>query len=146
MLRTASIKLRTNSQQSQALTDLRAAYAEACNRLVPEVMANRCWNRVVLHHKAYYRLRRETPLGSQLVCNAIFTVSKAYQSQKELGNIKKDMPLPLVSFARTSVHFDTRTYSMRGECVSLYTLAGRQRTIEDASGNEKSASVEVKVR
>jgi len=126
MLRTASIKLRINSQQSQAFSELRAAYADACNLLVPEVIANRRWNRVALHHKAYYRLRAETRLGSQMVCNVIFTLSKAYQSQKELGKIKKDLPIPAVSFARTSVHFE-RTYSMRGEYVSLYTLAGRQK-------------------
>src|SRR5262249_50548929 len=50
------------TNKARLFLTLRAAYADACNLLVPNVMANRCLNRVVLHHKTYYRLRRETPL------------------------------------------------------------------------------------
>jgi len=125
MLRTASIRLDVSSEQAAALTALQAAYADACNRLVPIVMAHRCWNRVDLHHLAYARLRKETPLGAQMVCNAIFSVCKAYKAQKELGRIKKDEPVPVVHFDRASVHFDKRTYAIKGERLSLYTLSGR---------------------
>jgi putative transposase len=125
MLRTASIRLNVSPDQAAALTALQSAYADACNRLVPMVMEHRCWNRVALHQLAYARLRKETPLGSQMVCNAIFSVCKAYQAQKELGRIKKDAPVPVVRFDRASVHFDKRTYSLKGERLSLYTLSGR---------------------
>jgi len=107
------------------LAALQAAYADACNRLVPTVVEHRCWNRVALHHLAYARLRKETPLGAQMVCNAIFSVCKAYKAQKELGRIRKDAPVPAVHFNRASVHFDKRTYSIHGERLSLYTLSGR---------------------
>ena len=125
MLRTASIRLNVSPDQAAALAALQAAYADACNRLVPTVVEHRCWNRVDLHHLAYARLRKETPLGAQMVCNAIFSVCKAYKSQKELGRIKKDEPVPVVHFDRASVHFDKRTYSIHGERLSLYTLSGR---------------------
>jgi IS605 OrfB family transposase len=125
MLRTASIRLNVDPNQAAALTALQSAYAEACNSLVPIVMEHRCWNRVALHHLAYAKLRKETPLGSQMVCNAIFSVCKAYKAQKELGRIKKDAPVPAIRFKRASVHFDKRTYSFKGERLSLYTLSGR---------------------
>jgi putative transposase len=125
MLRTTSIRLNVGPDQAAALAALQAAYADACNRLVPTVVEHRCWNRVALHHLAYARLRKETPLGAQMVCNAIFSVCKAYKAQKELGRIRKDAPVPAVHFNRASVHFDKRTYSIHGERLSLYTLSGR---------------------
>ena len=125
MLRTASIRLNVDPEQAAALMALQSAYADACNRLVPTVVEHRCWNRVALHHLAYARLRKETPLGAQMVCNAIFSVCKAYKAQKELGRIRKDAPVPAVHFNRASVHFDKRTYSIHGERLSLYTLSGR---------------------
>jgi len=125
MLRTASIRLNVSPDQAAALMALQSAYADACNRLVPMVMEHRCWNRVALHQLAYARLRKETPLGSQMVCNAIFSVCKAYKEQKELGRIKKDATVQAIRFDRASVHFDKRTYSIKEERLSLYTLSGR---------------------
>jgi len=125
MLRTASIRLDVSHDQAAALAALQAAYADACNRLVPMVTEHRCWNRVALHQLSYARLREETPLGAQMVCNAIFSVCKAYKAQKESGRIKKGAPVPVVHFDRASVHFDKRTYSIKGERLSLYTLSGR---------------------
>jgi putative transposase len=125
MLRTASIRLDVTPQQAAALTALRAAYAEACNRLVPLVREHRLWNRVGLHQRGYSDLRAGTPLGSQMCCNAIFSVCKAYRAQKTLGRIRQNEPVPEIRFDRGSVHFDKRTYTLKDERLSLYTLAGR---------------------
>jgi putative transposase len=127
MLRTASIRLNVTSEQAARLSALRTAYAEACNRLVPLVQAERCWNRVALHRLGYRRLRQETSLGAQMVCNAIFSVCKAYRSQQAAGRIAPDTPVPILRFNRASVHFDHRTYTLKGEVVSLNTLQGRMR-------------------
>ncbi len=124
MLKTISLKLKTTDEQALALSVLQSAYSDACNRLVPIVVENRCWNRVALHNFAYSGLRESTPLGSQMCCNAIFSVCKAYKSQKALRKIKKDR-VPEINFGRTSVHFDKRTYSFKGSLLSLYTLTGR---------------------
>jgi putative transposase len=123
MMRTASIKLDVTDSQANRLAELRKAYADACNRLVPIVREHRCWNRVGLHQRTYNDLREATPLGSQMCCNAIFSVCKAYKSQKALGRIRQDVPD--IRFDRASVHFDKRTSSLKGETVSLYTLDGR---------------------
>jgi IS605 OrfB family transposase len=124
MLRTASIKLVPSAEQAGALAALHSAFGDGCNRMVPDVIAYRCWNRVALHHLVYRRIREETSLGAQMVCNAIFAVAKAYRSQKQLGKITKEV-VPRIRFDRASVHFDKRTYSLKGEALSLYTLEGR---------------------
>ena len=124
-MRTASIKLGVTPEQAQRLAALRAAYADSCNRLVPTVIEHRCWNRVALHQLSYTRLRQETPLGAQMVCNTIFSVCKAYRAQSKLGRIRAGALVPAIRFERTSVHFDKRTYTLKGETVSLNTLKGR---------------------
>jgi putative transposase len=126
VLRTASIRLNVTCAEAAALHALRTAYADACNRLVPIVREHRCWNRVGLHNHAYSRLRAETPLGSQMACNAIYSVCKAYKAQKALGRISKDA-VPLVRFDRASVHYDKRTYTLKADALSLNTLEGRIR-------------------
>src|SRR6266481_6620969 len=119
VMRTACIRLNVTPQQAARLGALRTAYADACNRLVPLVQAARCWNRVALHQLGYRALRQETSLGAQMACNAIFSVCKAYRSQRALGRIPQDTPVPPLSFHRTSVHCDHRTYTLKGETVSL---------------------------
>jgi putative transposase len=46
---TASVKLATVPERSAALPAVRAAYADACARLVPVVRESRVWNSVGLH-------------------------------------------------------------------------------------------------
>jgi IS605 OrfB family transposase len=125
MLRTACIRLNVTPEQGERLSALRAAYAEACNRLVPLVQNARCWNRVALHQLGYRLLRQETSLGAQMACNAIFSVCKAYRAQRALGRIASDRAVPALSFSHASVHFDHRTYTLKGEAVTLNTLQGR---------------------
>lgn len=125
MLRTASIKIKTTDEQSKKLHDVRFAYVDACNKLVPIVIENRCWNRVALHNLAYYDIRQNSTLGSQMVCNAIYSVCKAYKSQKALGKIKIDKPVPVISFKNSSIHFDKRTYTIIDNNITLYTLDKR---------------------
>ena len=126
MLRTVPIKLILTKKETDRLMSLRQEYARACNMIVPEVITSRCWNRVALHKSVYSTLRSTTKLGSQMVCNAIFSVCKAYQAQKELGRIQIDKPVPKIAFNQASVHFDKRTYTLtKSGQVSLYTLDGR---------------------
>lgn len=122
MKQTVSIKLKTTQKHSQALSDLQTEYNHTCNLIVPFVCKNRCWNRVALHHLAYYKVREQSKLGSQMVCIAIKTVADAYKVLKP----KKKEDVPAVAFKITSgVHFDARTFSVKDEMLSLYTLSGR---------------------
>lgn len=122
MQRTISIKLQTTNEQSVDLTRLQTEFNKACNQIVPVAAENRCWNRLALHHLSYYKIRATTNLGSQMVCNAIKAVCDSFKALK----IKKSENIPLINFApRSSVHFDKRTYSLKKNVISLYTLSGR---------------------
>lgn len=143
MLRTASIKLILTKEEAVFLKLLRQEYLNACNLIVPEVVKSRCWNRVALHKLVYNQLRSTTKLGSQMACNAIFSVCKAYQSQKELGKIKIDSSIPSIAFNKGSVHFDKRTYSLtKSGKLSLYTLNGRIK-VEFTLGDHQKKLLEV---
>ena len=122
MKRTISIRLETCSLQDRKFYDLQDAYCKACNLIVPAVIENRCWNRFSLHHLVYSHVRQNSPLGSQMVCNAIFSVCKAYRVKAILPNEE----VPLIEFRQNrSIHFDKRTYKIKGEILSLYTLEKR---------------------
>ena len=122
MQRTISILLETRQEESKQFSQLQEAYHSACNQIVPDVIANRCWNRVALHRLVYTKMRSISPLGSQMICNAIFSVCKAYKAK----SIFPEEEVPKVFFHKgKSVHFDKRTYSIKGEFISLYTLGKR---------------------
>lgn len=125
MFRTVSIKVEADAAAQAELVALQAAYAAACNLLVPTVIESRCWNRYGLHALAYRRLRCETPLGAQMCCNVLRSVTAAYKTLKANGQMPKGAPVPAISFRRGAVHFDKRTYTLRGDRLSLNTLGGR---------------------
>lgn len=122
-------------QQAQRLAELQHAFAAVCNALAPMVQQTRCWNRVALHHMAYKQLRQQFPdIGSQMVCNAIYSVSRScrlvYQHPQSPFNLARlgDKPLPRVHFLPQSpVYFDRHTLSIKDGQVSMYTLDGRMR-------------------
>ena len=125
MKRTISIRLDTTTEQEILLLQLQEAYHSACNQIVPDAMANRCWNRVALHGLVYSKIRQTSLLGSQMVCNAIYSVCKAYQAK----TIFPKQEVPQIHFHKgRSVHFDKRTYSIKNGIISLYTLGKRIKT------------------
>lgn len=127
--------LNASPEQLTKLLELQETFAKVCNTLAPVVQATRCWNRVALHHMTYKTMRERFPeLGSQMVCNAIYSVSRAsrlvFQHPRSPFNLTKlgDKPLPLLQFAATCpVYFDRHTLSMKPGQLSLYTLDGRMR-------------------
>lgn len=132
---TLHILLKTTAEQQARLNELQLAFAEVCNVLAPMVQRTACWNRVALHHQAYRPLRQQFPaLGSQMICNAVYSVSRAcrqvYQHPQSPFNIQRlaGKPLPLVKFLPQSpVYFDRHTLSLKDGVASMYTLDGRMR-------------------
>ena len=132
---TISVPLDTTPEQHARLLALQAAFAQVCNALAPVVRDTRVWNRVALHHMAYKALRDRFPaIGSQMVCNAIYSVSRACRtvfqtpgSPFHLSNLA-GRPLPLLRFSDTCpVYFDRHTLSLKQGQASMYTLDGRMR-------------------
>lgn len=129
------ISVKPSPEQHTRLVALQGLFAEVCNALVPMVRQTRVWNRVALHHMAYKAMRERYPaLGSQMVCNAIYSVSRAcrmlFQAPASPFNVARqpERPLPLLRFAENCpVYFDRHTLSLREGQASLFTLDGRMR-------------------
>ena len=129
------VRLQTDSSQHKRLVELQQAFAQVCNTLAPLAQRTGCWNRVALHHMAYRGLREQFPgLGSQMVCNAIYSVSRAcrfvYQHPRSPFNAMRlaGKPLPKVQFLpQAPVYFDRHTLSLKDGQVSMFTLDGRMR-------------------
>jgi hypothetical protein len=130
-----TIPLSTTPEHMARLRLLQQTFAEVCNALAPVVRDTRCWNRVALHHMMYKTLREQFPqLGSQMVCNAIYSVSRTsrlvFQSEQSPFNVQLlgEKPLPLLQFLNTApVYFDRHTLSLKQGSLSMYTLDGRMR-------------------
>jgi hypothetical protein len=141
-----TINLNLSVEQSNSLRALQTSFAEVCNTLTPIVQQTRCWNRVGLHHMAYRTLRERFPqLGSQMVCNAIYSVSRAcrqvYQNPNSPYFIGKrsDAIIPLLRFSDTApVYFDKHTLSIKDNELSMFTLDGRIRFQINLSDTDKA--------
>ncbi len=140
------ITLNTTPAQAESLAALQRLFSEACNSLAPIMQETRCWNRVALHHLAYKGLRERYPeLGSQMACNAIYSVSRSarivYQHPQSPWNIARDpaKKLPLLQFLPDApVYFDRHTLSLKAGQLSLFTLDGRMRfQLDLAAADEK---------
>ena len=129
------IPLNTSSEQTARLEALQRGFAQVCNALSPVVQQTRVWNRVALHHLAYRQLREQFPeMGSQMVCNAIYSVSRTcrlvFQHPDSPFSLVRlgDKPLPLLRFADgCPVYFDRHTLSLKAGQLSMFTLDGRMR-------------------
>lgn len=120
MKRTIAVKLTITESEAQALAALQDKFSAACNRAAAIALAKKERNRVRLHHLCYYSLRKELPdLGAQMCCNAI---AKTAQALKSLQH-----PQAVLFKNGCSVHFDKRTYSLKGQTLSLFTLQKRIR-------------------
>lgn len=127
--------LHANPQQAERLKRLQEEFAQVCNAIAPQAQRTHCWNRVALHHMVYRDMRERYPaLGSQMVCNAIYAVSRTcravYQSPGSPFHIHRIGPdaLPLIQFAPDApVYFDRHTISLKEGQASMYTLDGRIR-------------------
>ena len=83
----------------------------------------------------YRGLRDRFPaMGSQMVCNAIYSVSRSaravLQHPASPWNVQRhpERPLPLIRFEPSApVYFDRHTLSLRDGVLSMFTLDGRMR-------------------
>jgi hypothetical protein len=148
------LTLTTTAEQAGRLKALQTEFAAACNAIAPVAQANRCWNRVALHHLTYHDMRQRFPqLGSQMVCNAVYSVSRTYRlilghpdSPWSLDK-RPHQPLPLLKFQpEAPVYFDRHTLSLRSGQLSMYTLDGRIRFQLDLSPEDQQHFVDQRLR
>lgn len=148
------VTLNASAEQAKRLVALQAAFAQVCNALAPVVQQNRMWNRVTLHHLAYRSLREQFPqMGSQMVCNAIYSVSRTarlvFQHPASPFHLSRyqGKPLPTLHFSdRCPVYFDRHTLSVKDGALSMYTLDGRMRFLLSVSEEDERSFREKKLR
>ncbi|MDD5478455.1 hypothetical protein [Rhodoferax sp.] len=151
---TLRIPLNTNAEQHARLAQLQSAFAGVCNALAPTVQQTKVWNRVALHHLKYKALREQFPdMGSQMVCNAIYSVSRTcrtvFQHPSSPFNLARlgDKLLPLLKFSdNCPVYFDRHTLSVNKGQLSMYTLDGRLRFALALSAENEADFVTKKLR
>jgi hypothetical protein len=127
------ICLQCSADQHQRLLSLQAEFSRACNLVSQLARANRCWNRVALHHLSYRLLRQTFPnLGSQMACNAVYSVCRAcrwaYQHPDSPLRLaaEPNAPMALIFFLPNApVYFDRHTLNLSQSELSMYTLDGR---------------------
>lgn len=148
------VPLTTNKAQHDCLVALQKLFSRVCNSIAPTVQQSRNWNRVTLHHLLYRKLRDSYPeLGSQMVCNAIYSVSRAsklvFQHPASALKLSRDQttPLPLLRFRdNCPVYFDRHTLSLKGHELSLFTLEGRMRFAMVLQAQEQELFLNKKLR
>jgi hypothetical protein len=148
------ITLNASPDQAARLAALQTAFSQVCNALAPLVQQTRCWNRVTLHHLAYKSLREQFPqIGSQMVCNAIYSVSRTarrvFQDPSSPFHLTRlgGKPLPMLRFLDGSpVYFDRHTLSVKDGTLSLYTLDGRMRFLLTLSRADEANFLQSKLR
>lgn len=129
------VRLQTTPDQDQKLRALQQVFVRACNVLAAQARSTGVWSRVGLHQMAYHPLRERFPeLGSQMLCNVIYSVSRAcrliYQNPRSPFGVRARgrANLPLLRFAEDApVYFDRHTLSVREGHASMYSLDGRLR-------------------
>lgn len=123
MKRTIALKLELTQEQFSSLLATQQAFSNGCNHVAAFALENRCWNKVKLHNLCYYQVREKVEiLGSQMVCNAIRKVCASYKVLK----IKKSQEAPAIKFKdSSSIHYCARTFSLKNEILSLFTINGR---------------------
>lgn len=127
------ILLNATPEQAARLAALQQTFAVVCNSVAKRAQEHRCWNRVTLHHLCYHPTRQAFPeLGSQMVCNAVYAVSRTYRmllshpSSPWNQNRTDRREMPQLQFqASAPVYFDRHTLSLKKNRLSMYTLDGR---------------------
>ena len=128
MKRTVCLKLVPQQNAFDDLLETGRVFADACNYIATVSAQHRCWNAFALHGLCYYSTRTRFPsLGAQMVCNAIKKVCGAYKALK----VSPSQKVPAIFFRpEGSVHYDKRTYTLKGEKVSLFTSKKRRVTCQ----------------
>jgi predicted transposase len=126
------VELQFSPENAARLEALQRVFTSVCNELASRAVDAQCWNRVRLHHLTYHQIREKYPsLGSQMTCNAIYSVSRIAKeilqkknsdgkSDEEIKKIKK-----LIFNQNAPIYFDRHTVSLKENEISMFTMEGR---------------------
>lgn len=123
------ILIKPNESAAEKISKLQQVFSDACNEISEVAAANKCWGRAALHHLSYHKMREQySTLGSQMLCNAIYAVTRAYRivREKQPQHFNSQNENLKVAFTPSSpVFFDKNTLSLSMKKLSLFTMDGR---------------------
>ena len=126
MDRCVCIKIAPNVAQIAQLQALAAHFAAVCGFVASVAQAQKIKKRFELHHAAYYGARHHSQAAAQIAVLAIKQVAASYKQLSTAGALHADKLWPALALnARGAIPFDARTYRIKGDGFSLYTLEGR---------------------
>jgi IS605 OrfB family transposase len=115
---TIRARLAAGSATNTALARTLEAFAAGCNS-INQAAPTKMKSKVQLQKLCYHMLRQEHGLSANLAIRAIARVAGARKTAGKKGR-------PVGKFRPTSVQYDARIFSIKGEVVSLGTLEGRR--------------------
>jgi len=116
---TAKVKLLPSPPQAEALRRTLETANAACNYISEQAWQQKTFRQYPLHHLTYHQVRQRFPLTAQVVVRCLSKVADAY---------KLDRKTKRTFSQHGAIAFDRRilTWKIRGACVSIWTLEGRQ--------------------
>jgi len=115
---TQEIILYPSEEQESKLYALLQEYKNQCAQVTKRGKALHRYGRTTLHKEMYASIRRSSPLGAQMVCNAIYSASQGFKEHPKVG-LPILAPVPLI--------LDKNTCTLHLSSVGIYTLNGRIR-------------------
>lgn len=119
MLITIKCKLNPTNNQIKILDKTLVRCLNALNYISKIAWDNLCFNRAVLHHLTYYKVKTKFKLQSQICCSVGNKVVFSYKTNEQKQHIFKNPILPL-NFNRT-ISFNPN------DIISICTIKGRQK-------------------
>lgn len=126
-----TIKLQCSKENAAKLGALHSVFTSVCHELTAYAAEANCWSRVNLHHLTYHQIRDRYPLlGSQMTCNAIYSVSRL--AKEKIENEKRNKRqlqakeiTEHINLKKIDIYFDRHTLSLKNKELSLFTMEGR---------------------
>lgn len=130
---TAKIRLPVTDADKALLYETMSAYREACNYVSDYIFRTHNLSQVSLNKALYYDLRSRFGLKAQMAQSVLKTVIARY---KTIRKNQKDWIKPLFKRPQCDLVWN-RDYSLKRDCFSVSTLAGRMKLPYFADGMQK---------
>ena len=128
----ASIKLKPSKEQAQSLKETLERCNAACNWIAKHGFENGKTRQFDLHKLTYSAVRAGFGLAAQVTVRCIAKVADAFEINR------RTVP----SFRRLAAQpYDKRIFSIKGDMLSIWTLAGRIKLPFVTGGRQKKALV-----
>lgn len=127
MKESLEVVLACTLENAEKLEALQKLFTSVCIEISNHAAEFDCWSRVGLHHLTYHEIRKKYPsLGSQMTCNAIYSVSRLAKENLTLNKKNKfNKKFEIIDEKKIPIFFDKHTVSIKNNLLSMFTMEGR---------------------